>query len=183
MMLLQILALILDTATSLVGGACLLRLFMQHQRVPFSNPVGRFVFAVSDWLVLPMRKIVPAIGRWDTASLLATWVLKLAQIVVLSVLSTGVRNAPAWPILATLAVAQLMILAATVLLIAHVVLSWVQPRTPVADLVTRLVAPVLHPLRRLLPPLGGVDLSPLLAVLLLQIGSLVLDGVARSLAA
>ena len=79
MMLLQILALILDTATSLVGGACLLRLFMQHQRVPFSNPVGRFVFAVSDWLVLPMRKIVPAIGRWDTASLMATWVLKLAQ--------------------------------------------------------------------------------------------------------
>ena len=76
-----------------------------------------------------------------------------------------------------------MILAATVLLIAHVVLSWVQPRTPVADLLTRLVAPVLHPLRRLLPPLGGVDLSPLLAVLLLQIGSLVLDGVARSLAA
>ncbi len=181
-MLLQILALILDTATSLIGGACLLRLFMQHQRVPFSNSLGRFVFAVSDWVVLPMRKIVPAIGRWDTASLLATWLLKLAQVVVLSVLSTGVRNAPAWPILATLAVAQLMILTATVLLIAHVVLSWAQPRSLVADLVTRLVGPVLYPLQRFLPPLGGVDLSPLLAVLVLQIGSLVLDGVARTFA-
>ena len=67
-MLFQILSLLLDVAASLVGGACLLRLYMQWQRVPFGNPLGRFVFAVSNWLVLPLRRLLPAMGRIDTAN-------------------------------------------------------------------------------------------------------------------
>src|SRR6476620_11570405 len=61
-MLFKILSLLLDVAAGLLGGACLLRLYMQYQRIPFRNPVGRFVFAMSDWLVLPLRKLLPAVG-------------------------------------------------------------------------------------------------------------------------
>ena len=68
-MVYQIISFLLDVAAGLLGGACLLRLYMQHQRIPFGNPVGRFVFALTDWLVLPLRKILPAMRRWDTASL------------------------------------------------------------------------------------------------------------------
>jgi hypothetical protein len=59
-MLFQIISFLLDVAAGLLGGACLLRLYMQYQRIPFGNPVGRFVFALTDWIVLPLRKVLPA---------------------------------------------------------------------------------------------------------------------------
>ena len=59
----QIISFLLDVAAGLLGGACLLRLYMQYQRIPFGNPVGRFVFALTDWLVLPLRRILPAVWR------------------------------------------------------------------------------------------------------------------------
>ena len=62
-MLYQITSFLLDIVVGLFAGACLLRLYMQLQRVPFGNPVGRFVFAVTDWLVLPLRRVLPAVGR------------------------------------------------------------------------------------------------------------------------
>ena len=62
-MLYQIISFVLEVATSLFGGACLLRLYMQHQRVPFGNPVGRFVFALTDGLVLHLRRVVPSTVR------------------------------------------------------------------------------------------------------------------------
>jgi YggT family protein len=68
-MLIQIASLVLDVVVGVLAGACLLRLYMQLQTIPFSNPIGRFVFAVTDWLVLPLRRVLPAVGRWDTASL------------------------------------------------------------------------------------------------------------------
>src|SRR5688572_24983152 len=75
----QIISFLLDVAAGLLGGACLLRLFMQHQRVPFGNPVGRFVFALTDWLVLPLRRVLPSVRRVDTASLVAAYLVMLVQ--------------------------------------------------------------------------------------------------------
>jgi uncharacterized protein YggT (Ycf19 family) len=88
-MLYQIISFLLDVAVGLLGGACLLRLYMQWQRVPFGNPVGRFVFALTDWLVLPLRRVLPPMGRLDTASLVGAFVLELAQYAVLWLLGVG----------------------------------------------------------------------------------------------
>src|SRR3954471_10718282 len=82
-MFFQILALLLDVAAGLLGGACLLRLFMQYQRVPFGNPIGRFVFALTDWLILPLRKVLPPVGRWDTSSIVAAYLVELVQFALL----------------------------------------------------------------------------------------------------
>ena len=78
-MLFQILSFLLDVASGLLTGACLLRLYMQLQRVSFANPVGRLVFALSDWLVLPLRKLVPSAGRGDLSCLAAALLLQLVQ--------------------------------------------------------------------------------------------------------
>src|SRR3954465_9759684 len=78
-MLLQIISFLLDIVAGLLGGACLLRLYMQYQRIPFGNPVGRFVFALTDWIVLPLRKVLPAIRKVDTASVVAVFLIELAQ--------------------------------------------------------------------------------------------------------
>ena len=86
-MLYQITSFLLEVAAGLLSGVCLLRLYMQYQRIPMSarsgNPLGKFIFAFTDWLVLPLRKVVPAVGRWDMASLVAAFLVQLAQFAVL----------------------------------------------------------------------------------------------------
>lgn len=180
-MLYQIVSLLLDVVIGLIGGACLLRLYMQHQRVPFGNPLGRFVFAVTDWLVLPLRRVLPSLGRWDTASVVGAWLLELLQVVLLWLLAGAVGSAAVLPLVATFGVVRLAISALTVLVIVSAVLSWVQAsqgRSSItADVLDRLSAPLLRPFRRVLPMVGGVDLSPLALLLVLQIAGIVLAAV------
>lgn len=65
-MLYQIPSFLLDVIVGLLGGACLLRLYMQYHRVPFGNPLGRFIFAITDWIVLPLRRLLPAVKKWTS---------------------------------------------------------------------------------------------------------------------
>ena len=174
----QIISLLLEVVTGVLSGACLLRLYMQHQRIPMSarsgNPLGRFVFALTDWLVLPLRRVLPAMGRWDTASLLSAYLLQLAQFMLLWLLAGANDGLFAVPILAGFGVVRLAISGLTGLLIVYAVLSWVQTASLMADLVERLCAPPLTPIRRLVPLIGGVDLSPLVLLVLLQVAAIVL---------
>lgn len=185
-MFIQILTLLLDVAVGLVAGAALLRLYMQYQRIPMSsrsgNPFGNFIFALTDWLVLPLRRFVPAVGRWDTASLLAVYLLELAQLgVLLFIGGPGANSLAFLPLLALFGVARLVLSVATGLVIVYAVLSWVQARSPMTDLLERLCSPVLAPLRRVVPLVGGIDLSPLVFLLLLQIGAILLGGLQGTL--
>jgi len=174
-MLYQIVSLLLEVAAGVVAGVCLLRLYMQHQRIPMSarsgNPLGHFVFALSDWLVLPLRRVVPALGRWDMASLVAAYLVELAQFLVLWLMAGGDGGLFAVPILAVFGLMRLCISGLTGLVIVFAVLSWVQARSPIADIIGRLCAPVLMPIRRVVPLVGGIDRSPLVLLVLLQIAS------------
>ena len=177
-MLYQIISLLLEVATGVLAGACLLRLYMQYQRIPMSsrsgNPLGRFVFALTDWLVLPLRRVVPAAGRWDLASLVAGFLLELTQFMLLWLLAGADGGLFAVPILAAFGLLRLAISGMTALVIIYAVLSWVQTRSNMADVVERLCAPPLTPIRRIVPLIGGIDLSPLVLLLLLQVASIVL---------
>ena len=92
-MFIQIFSLLLDVVAGLVGGACLLRLYMQYQRIGMgaqsANPLAQFIFTLTDWLVLPLRRVVPSVGRVDTASLLAAFLVELAQFAVLWLVAGG----------------------------------------------------------------------------------------------
>lgn len=177
-MLYQIISLLLEVVTSVLGGACLLRLYMQYQRIPLStrsgNPLGRFIFALTDWLVLPLRRVVPALGRWDLASLVGAYLLELTQFLLLWLLAGADGGLFAVPILAAFGLLRLAISGLTGLIIVYAVLSWVQTHSVLSDLVERLCAPPLTPIRRVLPLVGGIDLSPLVLLVLLQIGAIVL---------
>ena len=170
-MFIQIFSLLLDVVAGLVGGACLLRLYMQYQRIGMgatsANPLAQFIFTLTDWLVLPLRRVVPAVGRLDTASLLAAFLVELAQFAVLWLVVGAQGSLLPLPLLALFGTLRLAISLAMGLLIVHVVLSWVQTDSPLAQLVQRLCAPALQPLRRVVPMVGGIDLSPLVLVLLL----------------
>ena len=180
-MLYQIISLLLDVSIGLMTGVCLLRLYMQYQRIPMSersgNPLGRFIFALTDWLVLPLRRIVPAVGRWDTASLLAALILQFCEYAILWLLSGAATGIISVLVLAVFGVLRMVLSGLTGLVIVYAVLSWVQTQSALSDLLDRLVAPVLTPIRRVVPLVGGVDLSPLALLVLLQIATIVLGSV------
>ncbi len=174
----QITSLLLDVAAGLLTGTCLLRLYMQYQRIPMSarsgNPLGRFIFALTDWLVLPLRRIIPAVGPLDLASLVAAFVVQLAQFGLLWLLSGAAASMVSVLVVALFGVVRAGLSGLTGLVIVYAILSWVQTQSNLADLLERLVYPVLAPVRRIVPLVGGVDLSPLVLLLLLQIASMVL---------
>ena len=175
-MFLQIVNLILDVATGLVGGACLMRLVMQWQRLPFQNPIGRFVFAVTDWLVMPLRRFLPAVGRLDTSSLAAAWLMKLSHVTAMWILS-GSQAAFLGILVASLfGVLHWLVSGLSVIILLYAVLSWVQPNSGSMMLLSRLVEPWLAPIRNVLPQPGGIDLSPLVLLVILQIAGMLLAG-------
>jgi YggT family protein len=173
-MVYQILSFLLDVVAGLIGGACLLRLYMQYQRVPFGNPVGRFVFALTDWLVLPLRRILPSVRRVDSASLVGAYLIELAQFGLLWLLSGRLTGPGVLPLLALFGLLRLVVSGLTGLVIVYAVLSWVRADSPMVDVIDRLCAPLLRPFRRMIPLVGGIDLSPLALLVLLQVAAIVL---------
>lgn len=177
-MLFQIVSLLLEVVAGVLAGACLLRLYMQQQRIPMSarsgNPLGRFVFALTDWIVLPLRRLVPSAGRWDLSSLGAAYLIVLAQFSLLWALLGFGYSFVSVLILAVFGVVKIVISGLTGLIIVYAVLSWVQSRTVLSEVIERLVAPVLAPIRRFVPLVGGIDLSPLVLLVLLQVALIVL---------
>lgn len=176
-MLFQIASFLLDVIGGLLTGACLLRLYMQWQRVSFANPVGGLVFALTDWLIMPLRRVIPPVGRWDISSLVAAVLLQLVQYLLLTLL-LGVVSVSAWawvPWLALFGLLRVAVSGLMGLLIVYAVLSWVQQgRSPLGDVIERLCEPLLRPLRRIIPLIGGIDLSPLVALVVLQVVMIVL---------
>jgi YggT family protein len=177
-MLYQIITLLLEVAAGLLTSTCLLRLYMQYQRIPLSarsgNPLGRFVFALTDWLVLPLRRVLPAMGRWDTASLVGAFLLQLAQFSILWLLNGLGASLVSVAVLALFGLVRMALSGMTALVLIYAILSWVQTQSYLADLLDRLVQPPLTPIRRILPLVGGVDLSPLVLLVLIQIALIVL---------
>ena len=181
-MLYQIPSFLLDVIVGLLGGACLLRLYMQYHRVPFGNPLGRFVFAITDWIVMPLRRIVPSVKRWDLASIVAAWIVITVKYVLLFLLAGRTAQMGLLPVLSLIGLVQLAVSGLTMLLIVHAVLSWVPGASPpLRDVVARLAEPLVAPLRRFIPLVGGIDLSPLAAIVLLQVAGMIAGGVLGSL--
>ena len=183
----QIISLLLQVVFGLVVGTCLLRLYMQYQRVALSaragNPLGPFIFALTDWLVLPLRRIIAPVGRWDSASLVAAYLLELVLFALFWLLAGAHGGAASIPVLAAFALLRLALTALSGLVIIYAVLSWVQTDSPLADVIARLVAPLQRPIRRMLPLVGGMDLSPLVLLVLLQVAGIVLDALQGNLMA
>ena len=180
-MLYQITSLLLEVAAGLIAGTCLLRLYMQYQRIPMSvrsgNPLARFIFALTDWLVLPLRRVIPAVGRWDMASLVGAFLVQLAQFVILWGLTGMTASLLSVAVLAAFGLVRMAISGMTGLVIIYAILSWVQTQSVGADFLERLVMPVLTPIRRVVPLVGGIDLSPLVLLLILQVAGIVLGSI------
>ncbi len=184
-MLIKILSFLLETIFFLLIGASLLRAWMNWMRVNMRAQPGSFVMALTDWLVKPLRRVLPVPvlkSRIDWASVITAFLFALLWSVLFSLLLGAVNTmpdfAPAAIISLVMFALKMLIRVALqvmmLLLIGFVILSWVQPGSPAYALLGRLTEPLLASLRRVIPPLGGVDLSALVLILLLQVALMVL---------
>ncbi len=186
--LLSPLMLIINTLFDLYVLLVLLRFLLQMFRADFYNPVSQFVVRVTTPPLRPLRRVIPSIGGQDTASIVLCLVVIYVKFLILRLLdipAVQISNALA-PIgsasyagLLVFCIADLISLTLTVFLIAiiiQVILSWVNPGlyTPVIGLVNRIAEPVLRPIKRIVPPLGGLDLSPLFACLALMVAKMLI---------
>lgn len=162
---------IVDSLLTLAVYAFLLRLLLQWSRADFRNPLAQAVMKLTDWLVMPARKVLPPIGRVDTASVVAFLLAQLAATGVVFVMSTGIvmpAGALLWSALraATFTVINFY----TFAIIVFALLSFVAPGTysPAVGLLNSLCDPLLRPVRQVLPVVGGLDFSPLFVIIALQ---------------
>ena len=179
-MIYQMLSMVLDVIAGLVAGTCLLRLAMQAQRIPFNQPLGRFVLAMTDWIVLPLRRVVSPRSRWDLSSLAAAWLVKMLQYLLLWLLAGGHGQLGLLPLVSLVGLLQLLVSALSALVLVYALMSWVQPGSPMFYTTERLAQPWLAPVRRVVPLIGGVDLSALVLLLVLQLVGMVLAGLQAS---
>lgn len=167
---LNALAFLIGTLLDLYITAVILRLLLQWVRADFYNPVCQFLVTVTNPPLLPLRRVIPAVGRLDTAAVVLMLVLEYLSVWI----SSRLGSAPLGP--AEIALFSLTKLLATLLMtyffliIAAVILSWVggQLRHPVIPLVYQLTEPVLRPFRKLIPPIAGIDLSPIFALIVIR---------------
>jgi len=165
MLLADIALLLLDILGSLVVGLLLLRAWIAAIGMPARNPLAHFARALTDWLVRPLSRLVPTRGRIEWATLLAAL---LATIVIVAARVAVSGLSLEWDLVLVAAVRRLIDWALTLIIwvtLIHVVISWVNPLAPVAPALATLLRPLLQPIRRVLPTIGGIDLSPMVLLI------------------
>lgn len=185
-MLNGVLSLILDTLASFLTMLLLTRALMRWLRISFINPLGQFILATTDWLVRPAQKLLPGGGPgFDLSCWIPAWLVQVLLAFIGLALMGVAGNVPG-SLLAAFTVGALETLRALLQLVMVVVLmaavlSWVNPRAPIAPMVNALARPFVLPIARRLPLLGGVDLSPLVVMLIVQVLLFVLAGLRSQL--
>ncbi len=161
---------LVSTLFDLYIMSVLLRLILQWVRADFYNPLSQFLVRITSPLLVPLRRLIPSIGRLDTAAVVLVLILEIANLVII----TSINDLTlAWAQLLGLAITKLLMAVLWLyffLILAVVILSWVggRARHPLIPLMYQLTDPVLRPIRKLLPAIGGFDLSPLFAIIAIR---------------
>ena len=161
---------IISSLLSLVFFAFLLRVILQLARADFRNAIAQAVVRVTNPLVLPLRRVIPPVGKVDLSSIVALLIVELIAVSIQLWLYTGtIPPGRALLTAAALDLARSIIWFYIIALFIYVVLSWIAPGTysPAGALLDRICEPLVAPVRRIVPPIGGLDLSVVFVMILL----------------
>jgi YggT family protein len=161
---------LVGTLIDLYIAAVLLRLLLQWVRADFYNPISQFLVRVTNPTLVPLRRIIPSIGRLDTAAVVLMLVLEIIGVWLVSRISATPAS---WAQIVTFSLTKLvmtLLMTYFFLIIAAVLVSWLGQglRHPFVPLLQQLTEPVLRPFRRIIPPIAGIDLSPLFALIAIR---------------
>lgn len=173
----RILWMVIETVGSLLTVACVLRAYAHRVHLNPRNPISQFVSALTDWLVSPLRKLIAPTRTMDWASVVAALLVTVATALLFFIVVGGVSvpNPGSVLLLAGIWLIRWTVWLMIGLVLLQAILSWVNPYAPLAPAIQQLTQPLLAPLRRIVPPIGGFDLSPLVLILLLQILLMLVD--------
>ena len=161
---------LIGTLIDLYVAAVLLRLLLQWVRADFYNPFCQFLVKVTNPVLIPLRRVIPSIGRLDTASIVLMLVLEIIGIWIISRIGSTPMTIQQIAAFSAIKLVMTLLMTYFFLIIAAVILSWVGQRMqhPVVPLVHQLTEPVLRPFRRVIPPIAGIDLSALFALIAIR---------------
>lgn len=169
---------IVNALTSLYLLVLLLRFWMPWLRADFRNPLAQGILRFTSPVVVPVRRIVPSYGRLDTATVLVAFIIQYLTVLLLLLILGQTAGIAA---IAVTSIVKLVVLSINLFVYAifiRIILSWISQGgyNPATAIITTLTEPLLRPFRRMLPPLGGFDLSPIFAVILLLAATIVVNG-------
>jgi YggT family protein len=171
--MIQALQFLLDIFLGLWGTMVLLRFYMQLTGVPFRNPVSQAIVALTNFAVVPARKIIPSWRSIDLSTLfLAIFTAFLLRFLTLWLHGYFPHNSGDWITILLLSLLDTIRLSIQIFMygvIIQALLSWINPYTPIAPMLETLTRPVLNPFRRYIPPFNGLDLSPLFVFIVAQL--------------
>lgn len=175
----RILWLVIETVGSLLAVACVLRAYAHRVHLNPRNPISQFVCALTDWLVVPLRKLIAPSRTMDWASVIGAVLMAVLTALLGQILfSRGLVPNPAGVVIqALIYLVRWSTWLAIGLVLIQAVLSWVNPYAPLAPAIQQLTQPLLAPFRKIIPPVGGFDLSPLALILVLQIVLMLVDSI------
>ncbi|HTM59633.1 MAG TPA: YggT family protein [Burkholderiales bacterium] len=165
----QIATFLIDTIASFFVFLLLARFHFQWLRVPFRNPMGEFLLATTSWAVLPARRAIPGLAGLDLATLLLAWIVQAGALWAQAAI---IGSEPAASALAAVAAVDLVRYSVYILIFAvfvQVAISWINPDAPMGPLFDYVTRPFLRPLRRYVPPVGRVDLTPMVLLVILYV--------------
>ncbi len=173
-MLTSAMSFLLSTVFNLLCFMFLLRFVMQYLKCSFANQIGQIVIALTDFAVKPARRFIPAWKRWDIATLVLAFISQLVLQWLLLLLhgpTLGLAGNTAWVVIlgsSVLGVVRNLVDIFFYAILLQAILSWVNPYHPIGTALNPLTQPLLNPIRRILPATNGIDFSPLVALILLQ---------------
>lgn len=179
----QIIIFLLDTVLGLFSLALLLRFYVQWSRIPYYHPVSRFLVTVTDFIVRPARRVIPSWRGLDLSTFVLAWLAQFIILISINLLAGSGASISIFVfiLLAFVKLASMTLNILFVMIIVQALLSWINPHSPLAPVLESFTGPVLEPLRRFIPPIANFDLSPLFALILLQVLMMVVENLQRQI--
>ncbi len=177
----EIASFLIEAVFSLYIAAVLLRLLLGFARASFNNPLSQFLVKITNPILVPMRRFIPSIGSIDSSAVILAFVLTFIKVSLLFLAQTHSIQFPTSLIFALGELIKSIIWIYIIALILQAVISWVgnTQSNPIIPLINSLTAPILRPIRKIVPLVGMMDLSPLVAILGLNILLIIVTNIFR----
>lgn len=152
----------------------IIRIILVWVGASYFDPITQFVVKLTDFIVKPLRRRIPNINRFETASVILLLLIEVVKFFIISSLSFGIPSIAGLLVLAFADSVKLLIQAFFYAILLQVILSWVQPYSPVSSFLDQFTSPIMRPIKRIVPPVAGFDISPIPALIILQLLSILL---------
>ena len=160
---------LVQTVCGLFVVTLLLRFYLQWARAPHRNPISDFLHALTDFMVRPARRLIPGLWGLDLATLLLAWLLQFIELLIVLQIQGFALQLPAALLLSLVLLVKTFLYIAMVAVFVQALLSLLSPHSPAMPLLNAMTRPMLRVFQRRIPPIGNIDLSPLFALVIIQL--------------